>query len=366
MNRLVLAFALVLVGCGTSSGFEPTDAGVEPDVVFAGDVASGSTCEPSPLKFDVPGNGCDDDANGVVDDAPSCDDGLGATGDASDFARAIGLCQVATGKSWGVVVARYANGFRRIEPPDVEQHAILGAYGDVLVPREGKRFGAISTGVVDPKAPKIPGRKLFGASDCDGPPITRLPFVPPGVATTPKNIHDLVSVHLEIKVPVNARGFSANVDFLSAEWPEYILSYNDSFIVYLESKAMPNGVGDNVAFDEKSRLVSVASSLLAHCSVKGTGCSFPEPPCTLGPGELAGTWFGGTSDKRCIDSPTTTTEGGSTGWLEVRGPVLGGETISVDFMIWDGNDQILDSIAIVDAFRWSEKTPAIGAGRPPN
>jgi hypothetical protein len=44
--------------------------------------------------------------------------------------------------------------------------------------------------------------------------------------------------------------------------------------------------------------------------------------------------------------------GGGTGWLTTTSPVTPGETITLRFMIFDEGDHILDSVVLIDNFRW--------------
>ena len=88
----------------------------------------------------------DDDGDGAIDKSASCDDTLDVGGDAEAFARALGICRKASGASWGLVSARYVNGFTRTTPPAEGQHGILDSFGSVVVPREGKRLAVLSTG----------------------------------------------------------------------------------------------------------------------------------------------------------------------------------------------------------------------------
>src|SRR5581483_3098109 len=151
--RSILLFALpiVLGACGSkhATGFDDggnpdDDSGsiFDPDAdLFGGDAGDGATaCVPDPSNFDVPGNNCDDDGDGMVDNsASSCDNGsLMQTGDAYAFAKSIGLCPKSNGSSWGVVSAAYTQGYMNMQPPDMNQHGILTKFGNKLVPRDGK------------------------------------------------------------------------------------------------------------------------------------------------------------------------------------------------------------------------------------
>jgi len=54
---------------------------------------------------------------------------------------------------------------------------------------------------------------------------------------------------------------------------------------------------------------------------------------------------------------------GGTGWLVVRGNVVGGEIITLRLATWDSSDQIWDSIVLLDNFKWEfeEYKPGTGA-----
>src|SRR5262249_21430438 len=107
-------------------------------------------CTPDPANFDVPGNNCDDDGNGSVDDVVTCDGAVDpAAADPGDFARAMGLCSFLTSASapgWGVIAARYTDGFHRASAPNLEQVGTASKFGDVIRPREGKSLAILSTG----------------------------------------------------------------------------------------------------------------------------------------------------------------------------------------------------------------------------
>ena len=79
--------------------------------------------------------------------------------------------------------------------------------------------------------------------------------------------------------------------------------------------------------------------------------------------ELAGTGFD-VAGFYC--NPETKTVGGAaTGWLVTSAPVRGGETITLDFIIWSTNDQQLDTTVLLDHLVWLPETPSgIGATHP--
>ncbi len=54
-----------------------------------------------------------------------------------DFARAIGICQKAADRGFGLVSATYTRGYNRTDEPKPQQHGVLSKFGSVLKPREG-------------------------------------------------------------------------------------------------------------------------------------------------------------------------------------------------------------------------------------
>jgi hypothetical protein len=52
--------------------------------------------------------------------------------------------------------------------------------------------------------------------------------------------------------------------------------------------------------------------------------------------------------------------GGGTTWLTTDAPVLPGETITLDLMIFDVSDHLLDSLTLLDNFRWNVQTAVVG------
>ena len=72
--------------------------------------------------------------------------------------------------------------------------------------------------------------------------------------------------------------------------------------------------------------------------------------CAKGTKELEGTGFW---------DPSRPTENGATSWLETKAPVVPGETITIQFMIWDTGDHILDSTVLLDNFVW-DAAPTTG------
>jgi hypothetical protein len=52
--------------------------------------------------------------------------------------------------------------------------------------------------------------------------------------------------------------------------------------------------------------------------------------------------------------------GGATKWLFTDAPVVPGETMQIEFMIFDVSDTTLDSLVLLDNFTWGLSTVAVG------
>jgi hypothetical protein len=381
---LAVAMCASVGGCRTKND-AAADAGATPD---AGVDAEGTTpggfgdasslCPQSAGNAEVPGNGCDDDGDGKIDNAAACDEGLPITGDASAFARALDLCQTSTGADdprWGVVSVEYKGSFSKGTPAERGQTGILSKFGDVVRPRGGSALGVLSTGFareyddVTP-ATMIPfnqGAMMQPASAEDDAP----PGFPKASGVCPINskVRDFISVKLRIKVPANAHGMKLDFDFWSGEWPRFVCSdYNDAFVAYLTSRAFNGGVPDNISFDAQENPVSVNNGFFDRCTpgaqtgCNGTGKVVATAACSGGEAELGGTGFLA-RDVYCAGAVTS--GGGATGWLTSTAPVEPGEILTLELMIWDTGDQNYDSSVLLDHFEWLVGPTQTGTDRPP-
>jgi hypothetical protein len=387
LQRLAIFFFAGLWACGARHG----DVGATTDgdggsTVGGNDAGTGlrGPCSPNPANYDVPGNGCDDDGDGTVDNTPTCDVGLSALGDANDFAKSIGLCQTSGGASdpkWGVVSATFTRGHASTTAPADGQHEILSTFGSKIVPREGANLGVMSTGWAraydDISASSCDSSTLIdcfkqGVAMQGGTPTANA--APPGypkatgscaVANTE---YDAVDLMLQIKVPANAQGFSFDFDFWSGEWPDYVCTeYNDSFIAYLQSQAFNGGAADNVAFDSAGNPVSVNNAFFDRCTASTqTGCK-GQPPlfgtstCGGDLSELMDTGFYAPGN---YCNAQLSTGGGATGWLTTQAPVQSSELITLEFLIWDTGDPKFDSSVLLDHFTWTTTASNAATTRP--
>jgi hypothetical protein len=356
-----------------------------------GDGGAGSgVCAPNPANYEIPGNGCDDDDDGTVDNVPTCDTGLSPAGAAGDFVKAMGICQMADATHWGLVSASYTNGYGSTTTPEPTQHSIQPGFGTAITPQEGASLGILSTGYATNydnasnstshgqfknnsagygEGGSVPSGYPKAAAGC--PDVTK---DDPEDKSTWTN--DVVDVKLQLKVPANAQGISFDFDFYSGEWPDFVCSdFNDSFIAYLSSSAFNGGTPDNISFDSLNNPVSVNNGFFDRCTPGASlGCAgtveAAKSVCAGGEGELAGTGFldpkGTYGD--CKSSGTagvsSSAAGGATGWLTSQAPVKGGETITIEFMIWNTGDEAYDSSVLLDHLTWVPGAVVANTNRP--
>ncbi len=144
-------------------------------------------------------------------------------------------------------------------------------------------------------------------------------------------------------MPTNAKTIHFDINFFSSEYITFVCSpYNDSFVALLDTKApIDPKYSKNVSFDSKGNPINVNSGFFEVCTPGSAGSK--TFPCAKGTTELQGTGFW---------DPARPRENGATSWLETKAPVVPGEVITLQFMIWDTGDHILDSTVLVDNFRW--------------
>jgi hypothetical protein len=330
------------------------------------------------------GSGGADSGTGPVDVTPSCDPGLAIDDThAESFAKAIGICTEVASGGWGLVSASYSNGFGSTSPPADAQSGLVPQFGSVIVPREGSRIGVLSSGYArnyddsdgfsqDPSSDFVDSGG--GPRDGDNYPTGQAPpGFPKAAQGCPQDnlVNDMIDVKLVLKAPPDATGFSFDFDFYSSEWPNYVCSnFNDAFVAYLTS----SGTTGNISFDANGNPVAVNIDFFDRCTPGvPVGClrsngENPDPPlatstCSAGPGELDGTGFGDTYATQCSGGNANATLGGATGWLTTTASIQPGEQFTLDFMIWDAGDGLLDSSVLIDHFQWIGGTVSTGTTR---
>jgi len=274
-----------------------------------------------------------------------CDAGLqiGAM-DALDAARAIGLCQVASETSWGVVAATYVRADGQPLGPGLDiGHGLLSSFGAQVQPREGERMLVLSTGTA--RTPSDPGyQSVQGAwkdFDSHGAPAGYPKESPscPGVTTGAP--FDSSGLELTVRTPTDAKSLSYNLNFYTSEFPQFICTEFNDFFVAMLSPTLAGQTDGNISFDTLGNTISVNAGFLQVCTPQQAGGKPYD--CPAGPGALAGTGFD--------EQPN----GGSaaTDWLVTTAPIEApGSDITLRFATWDSTDGVLDSTVLIDNFRF--------------
>ncbi len=196
------------------------------------------------------------------------------------------------------------------------QSAIFPGLGSVS-PSRGSTFAWLSTGVAGAGTPQTLDTAAAGTqegSNLSGPGCgAGLSF-------------DCVQLAFAFIVPNNLHSVKFDFRFLSAEYPEYVLSgYNDAFRVSLRS---PSHNFANVVFDHQGNPINIDSAFF------GESCA-----------DLAGTGFDLGTEEYC--------DAGATGLLSTQAPVEPGEEVEVTFTLYDWGDAIYDTAVMIDNFELS-------------
>ena len=351
------------------------------------DEVGGGCADPglvNPGAFEVLGNNVDDDCDGVADNAVAlCDSGLlSNSNDAFDYAAAMDLCQTTMEnvpieqRRWGVISARLTladgNG-----SPNSDSRAIRNGFG-ATPGRAGNSLTVLSTGYAADNDDTNPSFFAFEAGEdmgtSSGVPSdwyaangNNIPNAPGCPEPTGGNLaNDTVMLEMRIRVPTNARSFSLDTNFFSAEYPEWTCSpYNDFFVVLLDSGYTGNPANpsdknlarytapDMSIYPVGVNLAYGNTGLFQVCQNGETGCALGSVPGNIttcaGPTELSGTGM----DMSSSGCAGISQAGGGTGWLATSGNVEPGEIITLRIAIWDTSDHVYDSVVLLDNFQWS-------------
>jgi len=339
---LLLAAVLACGPAGSSSG-----PGGEPTTGPAGDAStpsapSGPTGPTGPTgpsnppggdcgPAEIPGNGKDDNCDGRTDETVQCDCGVNVNPqDPQSYVTALELCQT-TVENIQLV-------------GDARSRTIAANFG-IYKPRVATscNFAILSNGVAGDHNPE-PGTEL-SLVPTPGNPAKYMGN--PGFPYEPSEVYDLSQIKLRLKVPEGAQSFAFDFVYLTSEYPDYSCTeFNDAFVAMLTSQAY-NG---NISFDAAHNTIQVNSALFIETN----------------PAQLTGTGYDVmvSGDFWCHDQETIRPNcqmppymtqcpvGGSTGWLTTTSPVTAGESIDLVFSIFDEGDARLDSMVIIDNFRW--------------
>jgi hypothetical protein len=277
----------------------------------------------NPGAKDIIGDNVDYDCDGLVGVLKPCDANIPYdTPDAMKFAYAMEICP-----------DKFLLGATFSTLADPTAHQVAPDFG-IFSPRAGINMALLSNGIAadaDDKNPdfvqpqpgtafvnELPNPLLMG-NNCGG-----------ADAVT---VDDMTELTLTLKAPTNAKSFSFDFSFFSAEYPEYVCqTFNDKFLAIVKSQQFSG----NASFDGKGNPITVNNGFFTVTQAK----------------DLQGTGY----DQ---DDGNGTPIGGGTGWLTTTSPVVPGETITLRFIIFDEGDHIFDSSVLIDNFRWS-LIPAMG------
>jgi hypothetical protein len=326
----------------------------------------------NPGAFELSGNDVDDDCDAGTEEgvAPTeCSleaDFSNVT--AAQLAAAMGLCSTVTQASGraGLISAELVNpdgsdpSGGALSDMMGSQTAVMTAYGvGGVAPTDGMTLAGLSNGTMrgagdpgyaapnpgtdhgrDDAAPAVylagNGGELPSSAGCSGTCV-------PGTGA-----NDGVSLRLTLRVPTNARSFAFSHRFFSADYAMFACQlWNDHFLALLTSGAsgIPNDT--NIVFDAMGNPMTVNSAFIEQCSAQGCYS------CPGGSSSLSGTG---------MDASDT---GAATPWLETTAPVVPGEVIVLELMIFDVSDNIVDSHVLLDAFRWSDQPASVGTAALP-
>ncbi|MBI4699937.1 MAG: choice-of-anchor L domain-containing protein [Deltaproteobacteria bacterium] len=375
-----------------------------------------------PKKSEKHCGGCDnkckpseDCVEGKCIECDSNDESLKSdSADPIDYAKALGICRKTTekpelkAKTWGLIEAELlrADGSAL---GDHRSHSIRPGFGKVSpAALEGKQVVVISSGIAADATQKSPGPN-GGAPDgsnvstshepmsevdiqsCGGtkcisdwfktanPPLKSANALPeaPGCAGgggDAQMANDSVMLRLRLRVPTNAKAFSFNSYFLSAEYPEYVCTdFNDQFVALVDTpggqpQPIANPVDKNLMTynDGKQKWpiginIAAGTTLFSVCDSK---VDSPEcwdddvsaASCSLGAGQLQGTGF------EAGDGWDNCTIGGGTFWLTTSGNIIPGDIVELRIVIWDVGDTVFDSLALIDGFKWLPDATVPGTG----
>jgi hypothetical protein len=373
----------------------------------------------NPGALEVVGNGLDDNCNGKTDlfdaeDTVACDANLPSNStDPEDYAKALGICRttlesplLAKDRTWGLIQAKLlrADGSKLEDFRAVSIRSKFGAIAPSTT--QGQAAIVLSTGIASDGTQTLPGPNggAPGGSNVSSshapssvvdiakggfehsvkdwyaipnPPLKSgngLPDSPGCSVSDSSTANDSAMLALRLRAPTNAKAFSFNSYFFSAEYPEYVCTtFNDQFIALVDT---PNGTPSPIANPIDKNLmtytqggqqwpiginIAKGTSLFSVCETEQANplcwdSDVSAASCSLGAAQLAGTGFeaAGGFDNCSI--------GGGTYWLTTAGNVIAGDVVELRIAIWDVGDSSWDSLAVIDGFQWLANATLPGTG----
>jgi hypothetical protein len=150
---------------------------------------------------------------------------------------------------------------------------------------------------------------------------------------------DLLWWSADVTVPAGARHLALDVAWLTAEFPERVgATANDTFVLWVSSEAFTGNVA--TLGGQPMTTTGLASLLAEH-----TG----DDPMLLRTGV-----DGGTGTPCTVQGAMTPScpRGAASDWLVLTAAVQPGETATIAGALFDQGDDLLDSMVLLDHFRW--------------
>jgi len=292
-----------------------------------------------------------------------------ATGvDLADLRCAIDLCDpsvVLNGDGEYTAVTDYRSSGMSATCARDDTREAIARFGDAvndLAPRLNDSYAILATGDWD-SAYHDTSCSPFEAADGDAGAIQA-----DGYGSG--DMYDAVEWKLDLSAPSNARSFSFDYVFFSAEYDEGISNvdeYNDKFYVLLEAASTNGGaptvINTTACRDESSYYDFECTEEIAAAQE----CALGQKYCYIAinsalseccwyngcPDGTADTSIAGTGFECAPGSESDSAgKGSSTGWLRTVWPIDPGEEFTITFHIHDTGDSTRDSAAIVDAFQF--------------
>jgi hypothetical protein len=295
---------------------------------------------------------------------PICDSSIDSgTKDPADLAKAMELCPVSIEFPYGLQSASltFSDGTGSGDVPE-GQYAVYESFGSSIVPVSGDAFLLFSSGVV---ANPVSNLSVNNAKTHNAPPDwyeangSKFPASPDCKDHDPSNnpARDSVMLTLEIKAPASANSFSFDAYFFSADYSAYVCTqFNDFFVALLDSAystyepEFQNPSDKNLAVDENGNSLGINFVMSGLFTV----CKLPD-------GEITDI------NKHCEGSEPLSGTGyenhGATGWLKVKGNIVPGEEFKLRLALWDSADQVLDSLVILDNWKWYKENIMPGTSK---
>lgn len=184
------------------------------------------------------------------------------------------------------------------------------------------------------------------------------------------SVNDLATLELNLTKPSNARGFSFNFMFMSAEFPEFLcMSFNDTFYAIVEAGSINNGRRRNVSFDQDNNEITVNNAFFEPAN--GWSVDLATTPYGAPRSSMCGnstSWDEQTcvTPEYCADEEARNAIGSGTGWLTTTVPLSElDEDFKLTFSVHDEGDGIYDSVVLIDNFQWEANPTSLVTEKEP-